>query len=50
MADSPAFQVHAQLSNLLQQQGDHEGAQQQMEASAALAREYHPKPPRPVSP
>ncbi len=49
-ADSPAFQVHAQLSNLLEQQGDHEGAQQQMEAAAALASEYHPKPPRPVSP
>ena len=49
-ADSPAFQVHAQLGNLLEQQGDHEGARQQREASAALAHEYHPKPPRPVSP
>jgi tetratricopeptide (TPR) repeat protein len=49
-ADSPAFQVHAQLGNLLEQQGDHEAALQQREASAALAHEYHPKPPRPVSP
>jgi hypothetical protein len=35
--------VHAQLSRLLEQQGDHEGAQQQIAAAAALAREYHPK-------
>jgi Flp pilus assembly protein TadD len=49
-ADSPAFQVHAQLSNLLEQQGDHEGARQHMEAASALAHAYHPKPPRPVSP
>jgi tetratricopeptide (TPR) repeat protein len=42
-ADTPAFQVHAQLSRLLEQQGDHEGAQQQMAAAAALAHEYHPK-------
>lgn len=42
-ADTPAFQVHAQLSRLLEQQGDHEGAQQQIAAAAALAREYHPK-------
>jgi tetratricopeptide (TPR) repeat protein len=49
-ADSPAFQVHAQLGNLLEQQGDHEGARQQMEAATALAHDYHPKPPRPVSP
>jgi Flp pilus assembly protein TadD len=45
-ADSPAFQVHAKLSRLLEQQGDHEGAKQQMEAAAALARDYHPAPPR----
>jgi tetratricopeptide (TPR) repeat protein len=48
-ADSPAFQVDAQLSRLLEQQGDHEGAKQQIEAAAALAREYHPAPPRAVS-
>ena len=42
-AETPAFQVHAQLSRLLEQQGDHEGAQQQIAAAAALAREYHPK-------
>jgi tetratricopeptide (TPR) repeat protein len=42
-ADTPAFQVHAQLSRLLEQQGDHEGAQQQIAAAAALARAYHPK-------
>jgi tetratricopeptide (TPR) repeat protein len=49
-ADSPAFQVHAQLGNLLEQQGDHEDARQQKEAATALAHEYHPKPLRPVSP
>jgi Flp pilus assembly protein TadD len=48
-ADSPAFQVHARLSRLLEQQGDHEGAQQQIAAAAALAREYRPTPPRAVS-
>jgi cytochrome c-type biogenesis protein CcmH/NrfG len=41
-ADSPAFQVHVQLSRLLQQQGDEAGAQQEIEAAAGLAREYHP--------
>jgi tetratricopeptide (TPR) repeat protein len=41
-ADSPAFQVHANLSRLLDQQGDREGARQQLEEAAALAREYHP--------
>lgn len=41
-ADSPAFQVHTQLARLLEQQGDHEAAQQQIEAAAVLAREYHP--------
>jgi tetratricopeptide (TPR) repeat protein len=45
-ADSPAFQVHAQLSRLLEQQGDHEGARQQVEAAAVLAHQYHPVPPR----
>jgi hypothetical protein len=49
-ADAPAFQVHAQLSRLLEQQGDHAGAQQQIEAAAALARDYHPAPQKPVSP
>jgi tetratricopeptide (TPR) repeat protein len=43
-ADWPAFQVHVQLSRLLEQQGDQAGARQQMEAAAALAREYHPAP------
>jgi Flp pilus assembly protein TadD len=41
-AESPVFQVHAQLSRLLEQQGDEAGAQQEMEAAAALASEYHP--------
>lgn len=39
-ADSPAFQVHAQLSHLLQQEGDEVGARQQIEAASALAHEY----------
>ena len=43
-ADSPAFQVHAQLARLLEKQGDYQAAQQQIEAAAALAREYHPTP------
>jgi Flp pilus assembly protein TadD len=42
-ADWPAFQVHAQLSRLLEQQGDQAGAREQIEAAAALAHEYHPK-------
>ncbi len=46
-ADSPAFQVHAQLSRLLEQQGDQAGARQQIEAASALARGYHPAPPKP---
>jgi tetratricopeptide (TPR) repeat protein len=41
-ADAPAFRVHAQLGKLLEQQGDHSGAQKQMEAATALARDYHP--------
>jgi tetratricopeptide (TPR) repeat protein len=45
-ADSPAFQVHAQLSRLLEQQGDHAEAQRHIEAAAALAHEYHPVAPR----
>jgi tetratricopeptide (TPR) repeat protein len=45
-ADSPAFQVHAKLSRLLDQQGDHENALQQSEAAAALAHEYHSTPPK----
>ena len=49
-ADAPAFQVHVQLSRLVEQQGDHAGAQQQIEAAAALARDYHPAPPKRVSP
>ena len=49
-ADSPAFQVHSQLSRLLEEQGDHEGAALQLEASAALAHQYRPAPPRGGSP
>ncbi len=45
-ADAPAFQVHAQLSRVLEQQGDHIGAQQQIEAAAALAHDYRPTAPR----
>lgn len=44
-ADTPDFQVHVQLSRLLEQQGDQAGAVQQIEAAAALAREYHPAMP-----
>jgi hypothetical protein len=47
-ADSPAFQVHVQLSRLLEQQGDQAGATQQIEAAVALAREYHPAAPKTV--
>jgi tetratricopeptide (TPR) repeat protein len=43
-ADSPAFQVHAQLGRLLEQQGDHDGARQQNDAAAALAHAYHATP------
>ena len=45
-ADAPAFQVHVQLSRLLEQQGDHAGAQQHIEAAALLAHDYHPVAPR----
>jgi hypothetical protein len=45
-ADAPAFQVHVQLSRLLEQQGDHAGAQEQIAAAAALARDYHPPVPK----
>ncbi len=45
-ADSPAFHVHAQLSQLLDQQGDKAGARQQIAAATALARDYHPVSPR----
>jgi tetratricopeptide (TPR) repeat protein len=45
-ADAPAFQVHAQLSRLLDQQGDHAGAQQHIEAAALLAHDYRPVAPR----
>jgi tetratricopeptide (TPR) repeat protein len=48
-ADAPAFQVRIQLSRLLEQQGDHGGAQQQIEAAAELARDYHPKAPKAAS-
>jgi tetratricopeptide (TPR) repeat protein len=45
-ADSPAFQAHAKLSRLLDQQGDHESARQEGEAATALAHEYHSTPPK----
>jgi Tetratricopeptide repeat len=45
-ADAPAFQVHAQLSRLLEQQGDHAGALLHSEAATALAHDYHPAAPR----
>jgi tetratricopeptide (TPR) repeat protein len=45
-ADAPAFQVHAQLSRLLEQQGDHAEAQQHIEAAVALAHDYHFTAPR----
>ena len=48
-AESPAFQVRSQLSRLLEQQGDHEGARQQIEAAAALAHQYHTAAPRPTA-
>jgi tetratricopeptide (TPR) repeat protein len=41
-ADSPAFQVFANLGRLLEQKGDQEGARQQLQAAAALAHAYHP--------
>lgn len=40
--DLPAFQVHAALSRLLQQEGDELGARRQIEAAKALASAYHP--------
>lgn len=40
-ADSAAFQVHVQLSRLLEQGGDQVGATKEIEAAAALARGYH---------
>lgn len=45
-ADSPAFQIHARLSRLLDQQGDHDSARQESEAAAALAHEYRSTPPK----
>jgi Tfp pilus assembly protein PilF len=41
-ADSPAFQVHADLGRLLELQGDQQGARQQLAAAAALASAYQP--------
>jgi tetratricopeptide (TPR) repeat protein len=41
-ADTPAFQVSAKLARLLEQQGDQEGAREQLQGSAALAHAYHP--------
>ena len=45
-AERPAFQVQVQLSRLLEQQGDHKGAQQHLDAAASLAHGYHPAAPR----
>lgn len=45
-ADAPAFQVRVQLSRLLEQQGDHAGAQEQIAAAATLAHDYHPPAPK----
>ena len=42
--DTPAFQVHARLSQLLAARGDQAGARQQMEASSSLASAYRPAP------
>jgi tetratricopeptide (TPR) repeat protein len=41
-ADSPAFQVSANLGRLLEQQGDQEGGRQELQAALALAHAYHP--------
>lgn len=41
-ADAPAFQVHVQLSRLLEQQGNTSEAQHELQAAAALAHEYRP--------
>jgi hypothetical protein len=41
-ADSPAFQVSANLGRLLEQQGDQQGAKQQLQSAATLAHAYHP--------
>jgi len=42
--DFPAFQAHAALSRLLQEQGDELGARKQIEEANALASAYHPTP------
>jgi tetratricopeptide (TPR) repeat protein len=42
-ADSPAFQVSRNLGRLLEQQGDQEGARQELQAASALAHAYHPR-------
>jgi tetratricopeptide (TPR) repeat protein len=49
-ADAPVFRVHTQLARLLEQQGDHAGAERQNEAAAALAHDYHPSQRKPDSP
>jgi tetratricopeptide (TPR) repeat protein len=41
-ADSPSFQVSANLGRLLEKQGDQEGARQQLQSAAAMAHAYHP--------
>jgi len=38
--EQPAFAVHARLGTLLNQQGDHQGAQKEFAAARALAKDY----------
>lgn len=40
--EAPAFVAHYRLARLLEQLGDHEGAQRERTAGYALASEYHP--------
>jgi tetratricopeptide (TPR) repeat protein len=40
--DSPAFQVSANPGRLLEQQGDQQGARQELQAAAVLAHAYRP--------
>jgi len=41
--EAPAFVAHYRLARLLEQLGDHQGAQREHDAGYALAREYHPQ-------
>lgn len=42
--EAPAFIAHFRLARLLDQLGDHAGAQREQAAGSALAREYRPQP------